>query len=276
MSMMMPPSSQEKKEAVAHARLELLSNASLLQNVMDIHTMSSSSNIISASSSKEQEGWNSKSSSFSEEEETSCWDSNFTPPKFKGRLRRNSHEPTAAGESTGGGACILQGIEKSSSAPSPASVIAPSASFPVPSGSSYASLLTGISTFDSHQQQQKLSQQLLALAQLPHFQKTAVALMAHHSNSLAAASSAFRKPSSKENVSPSMQQQPQQSTGEQQHGGGSLSYEALLMENIRLKEQLQQKDETIETLKSKADSLEKQIGELRQLPTGKISHIPIE
>jgi hypothetical protein len=75
-----------------------------------------------------------------------------------------------------------------------------------------------------------------------------------------------------------MEQQKQQPAGEQQQqgGGGSLSYEALLMENIRLKEQLQQKEDTIETLKSKADSLEKQIGELRQLPTGKISHIPIE
>lgn len=54
------------------------------------------------------------------------------------------------------------------------------------------------------------------------------------------------------------------------------SYETLLQENLRLKKEMEQKDKAIGSLQNKADSLEKQIGELRQLPTGKISHIPIE
>ena len=56
----------------------------------------------------------------------------------------------------------------------------------------------------------------------------------------------------------------------------SPSFEALLQENRRLQKEMKKKDEAIASLQTKADSLEKQICELRQLPTGKISHIPIE
>lgn len=52
--------------------------------------------------------------------------------------------------------------------------------------------------------------------------------------------------------------------------------EHLLARNRELQEQLQQKEETILDLLRKVDSLESQIAELKSLPTGKISQIPVD
>lgn len=63
------------------------------------------------------------------------------------------------------------------------------------------------------------------------------------------------------------------------HGGGdpmSYSYDALAHENHHMREQLKEKDMVVSSLQERVAYLEKQISELRQLPTGKISHIPIE
>jgi hypothetical protein len=54
------------------------------------------------------------------------------------------------------------------------------------------------------------------------------------------------------------------------------SYEILARDNHHLREQLKEKDMVVSSLQQRVNYLEKQIGELRQLPTGKISHIPIE
>ena len=54
------------------------------------------------------------------------------------------------------------------------------------------------------------------------------------------------------------------------------SYDALARENLQLREQLKEKDIVVSSLQQRVNYLEKQISELRQLPTGKISHIPIE
>jgi hypothetical protein len=50
----------------------------------------------------------------------------------------------------------------------------------------------------------------------------------------------------------------------------------LYRENFCLRQQLVLKDATIEALQNQVASLQREIGELRQLPTGKISQIPIE
>lgn len=54
------------------------------------------------------------------------------------------------------------------------------------------------------------------------------------------------------------------------------SYETLARESHHLREQLKEKDMVVSSLQQRVNYLEKQIGELRQLPTGKISHIPID
>jgi hypothetical protein len=54
------------------------------------------------------------------------------------------------------------------------------------------------------------------------------------------------------------------------------SYLALADENSKLRHQVQQKDTSVAALEAKVRHLEKQIEELRELPTGKISHIPME
>ncbi len=54
------------------------------------------------------------------------------------------------------------------------------------------------------------------------------------------------------------------------------SYDALARESFHMREQLQDKDAVISSLQQRVHQLETQINELRQLPTGKISHIPIE
>ena len=56
----------------------------------------------------------------------------------------------------------------------------------------------------------------------------------------------------------------------------SYSYDALAHENHHMREQLKEKDMVVSSLQERVAYLEKQISELRQLPTGKISHIPIE
>lgn len=61
-----------------------------------------------------------------------------------------------------------------------------------------------------------------------------------------------------------------------QHSNNRMSYESLLRENYLMRDQLQDKDSAIASLQLRVDQLETQIAELRQLPTGKISHIPIE
>jgi phage shock protein A len=55
-----------------------------------------------------------------------------------------------------------------------------------------------------------------------------------------------------------------------------LSNDALARENFHLRDQLQDKDTVISSLQQRVHQLETQINELRQLPTGKISHIPNE
>jgi hypothetical protein len=54
------------------------------------------------------------------------------------------------------------------------------------------------------------------------------------------------------------------------------SYQALADENATLRHQVHQKDAAVAALEAKVQHLERQVGELRELPTGKISHIPIE
>lgn len=58
--------------------------------------------------------------------------------------------------------------------------------------------------------------------------------------------------------------------------GHRLSYDTLARENFHMREQLHDKDAVISSLQQRVHQLETQISELRQLPTGKISHIPIE
>lgn len=54
------------------------------------------------------------------------------------------------------------------------------------------------------------------------------------------------------------------------------SYEVIANENIEMRRQLRAKEVATIQLQERIASLEQQISELRQLPTGKISHIPIE
>jgi len=54
------------------------------------------------------------------------------------------------------------------------------------------------------------------------------------------------------------------------------SYQTLLRDNYVMRDQLHEKDNEITSLLQRVCQLETQISELRQLPTGKISHIPIE
>lgn len=55
-----------------------------------------------------------------------------------------------------------------------------------------------------------------------------------------------------------------------------ISYEGLTRANYHMHDKLKEKDAIISSLQQRVNYLEKQISELRQLPTGKISHIPIE
>ena len=128
----------------------------------------------------------------------------------------------------------------------------------------------------------------LSLAHLPSAMQHAMAMMATANTMYGSGgpSSAFRKPylaptngnPAMVTASPSMEfssrASPTQAPGENEQR--AASYEALLQENLRLKQEVAQKDEAIASLQAKANGLEKQIVELRQLPTGKISHIPIE
>jgi hypothetical protein len=54
------------------------------------------------------------------------------------------------------------------------------------------------------------------------------------------------------------------------------SYETLMRENFHMRDQLKEKDTIVSSLQLRVNYLEEQIDELRQLPTGKISHIPLE
>lgn len=289
-----PPQQQNDQ-----ARLELLSNTALLKKVMDNEV----------SNWKQQQLQ--RSPSAGEESITSTMEA-VTPPS-KVDKKAAPAVSTKGGASTPSPTFMEttipkkngQGIpvEKSSSAPtSPASSSTATVS-PVeqprmvflPSSASYASLLLppgapapGVPALSHHQLQ------TLALAHhhLPQNVKTAMAMMGTASDKVyGGPSSAFQKPYVilKENVPPpygaatspiiSRQTSPTQSPGERSTRGGtpsSPSYEALLQENRRLQKEMKQKDHTIASLTIKADGLEKQIGELRQLPTGKISHIPIE
>ena len=56
----------------------------------------------------------------------------------------------------------------------------------------------------------------------------------------------------------------------------SKKYNDMARELEYMKEQLKEKDMVVSSLQSRVNCLENQINELRQLPTGKISHIPIE
>ena len=56
----------------------------------------------------------------------------------------------------------------------------------------------------------------------------------------------------------------------------SPPYDNLCRENLRLREQLKEREYYVSSLQLQLYDLENQINELRQLPTGKISHIPIE
>jgi hypothetical protein len=58
--------------------------------------------------------------------------------------------------------------------------------------------------------------------------------------------------------------------------GRSVSYEQLERENAELRQRLSTKDAEIASLESTIEQLEKQVSDLRQLPTGKISQIPLE
>jgi hypothetical protein len=54
------------------------------------------------------------------------------------------------------------------------------------------------------------------------------------------------------------------------------SYETLMRENFHMLDQLKEKDTIVSSLQLRVNYLEEQINELCQLPTGKISHIPLE
>ena len=56
----------------------------------------------------------------------------------------------------------------------------------------------------------------------------------------------------------------------------SHSYEMLFLENQRLRQQLKDSNNRVSSFQQQVIDLEGQINELRQLPTAKISHIPIE
>lgn len=84
-----------------------------------------------------------------------------------------------------------------------------------------------------------------------------------------------------ENVKCAAMYAPQRTTNEEvdpSAAGGVVrpSYEALANENIEMRRQLREKEAATIQLQERIASLENQISELRQLPTGKISHIPIE
>lgn len=54
------------------------------------------------------------------------------------------------------------------------------------------------------------------------------------------------------------------------------SYDSILAQNHHLREQLQERDFLVSSLQQRLSHLENKIIELRQLPTGKVSHIPID
>jgi hypothetical protein len=54
------------------------------------------------------------------------------------------------------------------------------------------------------------------------------------------------------------------------------SYDSIIAQNHRLHEQLQERDFQVSSLQQRVNHLENKIIELRQLPTGKVSHIPID
>jgi hypothetical protein len=60
---------------------------------------------------------------------------------------------------------------------------------------------------------------------------------------------------------------------EEVHGS---AYEEVVRELAVMQEQLKEKDMVVSTLQYRVNYLENEINELRQLPTGKISHIPVE
>lgn len=63
--------------------------------------------------------------------------------------------------------------------------------------------------------------------------------------------------------------------GAEQQAQGS-SYEGMAREIAFMREQLKEKDMVVSSLQHRVNFLENKIIELRQLPTGKISHIPVE
>jgi hypothetical protein len=70
---------------------------------------------------------------------------------------------------------------------------------------------------------------------------------------------------------------PRMATAEDHDDSSTRSYEkSLARENANMREQLKEKDMVVSSLQQRVNYLEKHINELRQLPTGKISHIPIE
>jgi hypothetical protein len=59
-------------------------------------------------------------------------------------------------------------------------------------------------------------------------------------------------------------------------GQQGLSYEEMARELAFMRDQLKEKDMVVSSLQHRVNFLENKINELRQLPTGKISHIPVE
>lgn len=68
----------------------------------------------------------------------------------------------------------------------------------------------------------------------------------------------------------------QNQVSDQQQQQPPPSYEALTQDVLHMREQLKEKDVVVSALQQRVNYLENQISELRQLPTGKISHIPVE
>lgn len=60
------------------------------------------------------------------------------------------------------------------------------------------------------------------------------------------------------------------------HVGQAMSYDDMAREMAFMREQLKEKDMVVSSLQHRVNFLENKITELRQLPTGKISHIPVE
>lgn len=101
-------------------------------------------------------------------------------------------------------------------------------------------------------------------------------LMPHHSQNASAPTSMISESIAVFEPPQGEQQPPRLKIQQQQRRRLSPSKEEMAQQVRELREQLSEKDIVVSSLQHRVNYLENQIHELRQLPTGKISHIPIE